>query len=152
MKNKNAMFYARQVIKYCHENNFNITNTVLNHTLYVMQSLNYILERKPLFEDEFLAFKKGPLIYKVFCNFSSFANACINIDTEKIKTELNDTQKKLINLIFNHEPEFLLNNITQKNGAWDTTITQKFGIGQIIQKQLIELDAQEIFKKNKYDN
>lgn len=149
MKNKDALFYANQVIAYAKENNLNVNNTRLNHILYAMQSLNYMLEKKPLFDDDFLAFKKGPLVYSVFCEFSSFANSDIDIDTKKIKIILNNLQKDMIILILNNEPKLLIQTITYDNGAWNKTISRQFGIGQIIPKELIKLDADIIFKKDK---
>ncbi|MBZ7982125.1 DUF4065 domain-containing protein [Campylobacter sp. RM12640] len=137
---KNAMFYARQVIKYCHENNHDITNLQLQKILYFLQAQNLRLYNEPLFEDDFEAFKYGAIIYEVYNNYSRYgAHAIADDITDRL--ELSYKQKSLIENCMNLAAFKLVDINTQVGGAWYKTFRNGVGIGNIIDKKLISLEA-----------
>lgn len=139
---KNAMFYARQVIKYCQENNHKITNLQLQKILYFLQAQSLRFYNEPLFEDDFEAFQHGAIIYEVYNNYNHYGASAIADDiTDKL--ELSDKQKALIEKCMNLAPFKLVDINTQVGGAWYKTFNNGAGIGEIISKKHILLEVKE---------
>ncbi|ULO03772.1 type II toxin-antitoxin system antitoxin SocA domain-containing protein [Campylobacter sp. RM12651] len=143
---KNAMFYAKQVIKYCHENNHKITNLQLQKILYFLQAQNIKFHNEPLFEDDFEAFQYGAIIYEVYNNYSRYAAHAIADDiTDRL--ELSYKQKSLIENCMNLNPFKLVDINTQVGGAWYKTFNNGVGIGEIIPKKHILLEVKELINE-----
>ncbi|MBZ7993750.1 DUF4065 domain-containing protein [Campylobacter sp. RM9333] len=137
---KNAMFYAKQVIKYCHENNHKITNLQLQKILYFLQAQNLRFYNEALFEDDFVAYEYGAIIYVVYNNYSRYGAYAIADDIAD-RLELSYRQKSLIENCMNLNPFKLVDMNTQVGGAWYKTFNNGAGIGEIIDKKLISLEV-----------
>lgn len=139
---KNAMFYARQVIKYCHENDHKITNLQLQKILYFLQAQNLKFHNEPLFEDDFVAYEYGAIIYEVYNNYCRYGAYAIADDiTDRL--ELSYKQKSLIENCMNLVPFKLVDMNTLVGGAWYKTFKNGVGIGEIISKKHILLEVKE---------
>lgn len=143
---KNAMFYAKQVIRYCHENDHEITNLQLQKILYFLQAQNIKFHNEPLFEDDFEAFQYGAIIYEVYNNYNHYGAYAIEDDiTDKL--ELSDKQKALIEKCMSLAPFKLVDMNTLVGGAWYKTFNNGVGIGEIIPKKHILLEVKELINE-----
>lgn len=89
--------FAYYIIQYCNEENISITNLKLNKLLYFM-NIQYMLDNSgiPLFEEEFLAWRHGPVLQSVYNKFCYGIVLPKKEKFNKIISELSDDQLKII--------------------------------------------------------
>ncbi|MBZ7982383.1 SocA family protein [Campylobacter sp. RM12640] len=139
---KNAIYYARQVIGYCNNHGYLISNLQLQKILYFlqMQNFKYNEPNMPLFDDDFVAYPYGPIIHEVYSRYSIFASGPIQ-DYVDDEIWLSDNQIRLIEACLQINPWKLVDMSHKIGGAWDITYKNRDGIGNTIEKDLIYKEA-----------
>lgn len=89
----NVSYYSDQIVKYCNDNRIPITNLKLQKILYFLQKEYFKNNDALLFNETFMAFEYGPVMYSEWKKYSKFgksnltvlSNTKIKVDTETIK-------------------------------------------------------------------
>lgn len=113
-----------------------ITNLKLQKMLYYMQGFHLAYFREPLFEDEIEAWMYGPVVPKVYHEYSCFGNKGIDVEYDDI-IRLTNIEEQLFDEVLNVYGAFSaigLMNMTHNETPWKST---KIGEGNVISKQII---------------
>lgn len=117
----------------------NLTNNLkLQKILYALQSNRLHCSKEPLFEDDFEAWKYGPVLKKVYYKYCIYGNFPIHVPDvpelpEEIVQEVNPIIEELSAL-----STYDLANITHgKGSAWDCVYNKGDGLYETIHKDLI---------------
>lgn len=115
---------AKYIVNLCLKHGRPVSNLRLQKIMYLANVYYIMKQNKPLIEDDFEAWKIGPIIPEVYWEYSIYANAPIipfykedaDIDSEKIKV----VENLIINLSAT-EPWRLAEICYRKDGAWSRT-------------------------------
>ena len=137
---KTAMQIAHYVIEKCTKEEKAISNLQLQKILFYIQKTALQSDKGvPIFNDEFVAWKFGPVIEDVSYTYCVFGAMPIRrIYNEEIEGSI----KVLIDPIINKKRELnpwdMVEETHKKGGAWDTTFKSGLGNGKVIEKKLIK--------------
>lgn len=136
---------ARYMVNFCIDEDEPISNLQLQKILYFCQVESYRKNDEPLFEDDFEAWRYGPVIPSVYRLFSIFGGLKISrkvLDGNHIP----QTAKMLIEEVSRNlrtlYPWELVDKTHSSGSPWAKTYENGRGNGRIIDKKLIAADAQ----------
>lgn len=135
-----ALEVAKYVLFMCQQEDNPISNLHLQKILYYVQK-GYMKQNngKALFEDDFVAWKFGPVIEDVYYEYCAYGANKIIIRGEcnvKIDKETAKCIDPIIKEKMYLDPWVMVNETHKKGGAWETTFRN--GVGRkIIKKELI---------------
>lgn len=140
---------ASELAKYIlNESKKDLSNLELQKTLYFTE-LDYFKKfKKHLIEDDFQAWKFGPVADEVYWKYRNYGANSINRpdDISEISKKLNDEEKKIINKSIqdcNKKTYWALVEESHKDGgAWKKTYEENEK--KIIDKKLIEEEAEKL--------
>ncbi|MDR1284955.1 MAG: DUF4065 domain-containing protein [Campylobacteraceae bacterium] len=138
-----AMDVAKYAISKCQEDNHPITNLQLQKMLYYIQYFFLVKTEEPLFDDDFEAWKFGPVISNVYYEYRIYGALPIDLDGNKIEfNNINIEDKKLLDYVIEKTrvmyPWRLVEQSHAKGKAWDSVFMDGFGAGDIIEKMDIK--------------
>lgn len=84
---ENVYEVAEQIITYSTKKKYPISNLSLQKLLYFLQKEYYKINSNLLFEDEFCAFQYGPVMTKIWKNYSRYGKNIISPIDENINLE-----------------------------------------------------------------
>lgn len=131
-----ALDVARYVINYSNRQNYLIQNLKLQKLLYFIQAAAMLKNKKPLFDDDILAWDCGPVVLSVYDEFKRFANTEIpeiktyfempgGYDTLSTKvfdeTVLSKKDRQLINSVVDYFKDYsntALTKLIQNQKPW----------------------------------
>lgn len=147
--------------EYCRANGLqtvHIYGTRLQKLMYFCQLYSYASENKPLFEDNFKAWPKGPTIaelYNIFMVYQDYdMRPLLSKEFTKYGYKLKESEKKIINYVvdslINVSTESLVDVTQEKSGPWFKYYDRLKINYSIIPKEEIKKYADEIviFYKN----
>ncbi len=139
------MISALDLAKYILKNsNKDLSNLELQKTLYFTE-LDYINKfNKHLIEDDFEAWKYGPVAREVYCEYRNYgANSIDRPEQEDLSSNLNKDELDVINDAItkcNSETYWnLVEKSHKKGGAWEKSFREDKK--EVIKKELIKKEA-----------
>lgn len=134
-----AMQISHYIIEKCSNENKPISNLQLQKILfYVQKTALQSSTARPLFNDDFVAWKFGPVIEEVYYAYCVFGAMPIR---RTYNAEIDSKVKLLIDPIINKKRELdpwdMVAETHKEGGAWYITYNNGIGNGRIIDKQLI---------------
>lgn len=106
-------------MRQCNLENIRMTNLKLQNVLYYVQTKSLIETGKPIFEDDFEAWRSGPIIRDVYREFMRYIAFRIEFDDPVLKNNRVPVDSKTSKLV--HEILVLTRNF----GAWDLAYRAK---------------------------
>lgn len=135
-----AMEIAKYIITKCSKDNNPLSNLQLQKIMYYVQ--REFLQKKyvPLFNDDFYAWKFGPVLEEVYYNYcnrgaSKIQESYKNIGLTKEEKEMVDN---VVNAKRQLNPWDMVEETHKQGGAWDIVYNYGNGLGKVIEKQLIK--------------
>ena len=143
-----ALDVARYILTKCNKDGQPISNLQLQKMLYYIQYEFLTNYRKPLFDDDFEAWKFGPVIPVVYYEYSHMGAFRIGADYDdydKILNNMSQEEKKMLDQIIVDKRDInawrLVDNTHKIGKAWDMVFKDGCGIGDIIDKDQIRENA-----------
>lgn len=130
---------ARYMVNYCIDEGFPISNLQLQKILYFCQLESYRRINKPLFNDDFEAWRYGPVIPSVYRIFSIFSGLEIKRrvkETEDLPLSARSLIEDIAGSLHSLRPWELVKKTHDAGSPWDITF-QRCGMGSVISKDLI---------------
>lgn len=129
---------ARYIIGKCSSENNPISNLQLQKLLYFVQKA-FLKAGKEAFDDDFEAWRFGPVIPEVYYSYSGYGSRPIFSIRSNAEISLEDKQiiDSIVEKNINLPPWELAKSIHRINGAWDKTFNHGAGKNKIIDKELI---------------
>lgn len=121
-----------------------ISNIQLQRILFILQK-GFIKERGvSLFDDDFVAWKYGPVIESIYDKFSGSGGVPIysKVETTHVPISIQRIINPIIEKTATMYPWNLLKYCTEKNGAWYVTYNMSINYGDVIDKELIIYEAE----------
>lgn len=113
---------ANYILSHCCEQNKPISNLKLQKILYFIWIDYCKTNNQYLFDDEFSAWRFGPVVSKVYYEFCSYAGTPININKESSLSEVDKQQIAGFLLNYINKSAFdLVEKTHQQNKPWDIT-------------------------------
>ena len=132
------------MVNFCIDDGEPISNLQLQKILYFCQVQSFKETGKALFDDDFEAWRYGPVIPSIYRLFSLFGGLKITLKP-KIEHELNSRQEELIERVASRlrglYPWELVEKTHSNGSPWDKTYDGGKGAGRIITKDLIKSSA-----------
>lgn len=125
---------ANIIVNYANKENKPITNLHLQKILYFVWIDYFIKNDTHLFEDNFEAWKLGPVVRSVYNKYCIYGSNDIPSIDNTISKEL----FVFINKYLGESASSLVNKSHKKNGAWDTVFKDGIGDKNIIPFDIIE--------------
>ena len=119
-----AVKISYYIIKYCKDKKIDLTNLKLNKLLYFV-NIKYMLENNgnPLFNEEFLAWRHGPVLQSVYERFYFGITLVSVTKLEIIMKQLSDKKIKIINEVLEKKGQIsawdLVLETHVSNGPWE---------------------------------
>jgi uncharacterized phage-associated protein len=143
-----AMDVARYILTKCNKEGQPISNLQLQKMLYYIQ-YEFLRETgEPLFEDDFEAWKFGPVVPTVYYEYSHMGAFRIGADYKdynKILSEMSKNEIDMLNDIIVDKRDMnvwsMVDNTHKKGKAWDSIFKDGEGFGEVISKDLIRENA-----------
>nr|DAO57049.1 MAG TPA: hypothetical protein [Caudoviricetes sp.] len=143
-----ALEVAKYILTKCNKDGQPISNLQLQKMLYYIQYEFLKNYGKPLFDDDFEAWKFGPVIPVVYYEYSHMGAFRIGADYEgydKILIDMAQEETDMLNRIIADKRDInawkLVDNTHKSGKAWDTVFKNGDGIGDVISKELIRENA-----------
>lgn len=143
-----ALDIAKYILTKCSKEESPISNLQLQKMLYYIQYEFLTKKNKPLFDDDFEAWKFGPVVPKVYYTYSYMGAFKIiaNYDNyDSLCKEITSDDKKLLDNVIENKRQkdvwFLVDDTHKKGGAWDKIFNNGIGLGNIISKKEIKENA-----------
>jgi uncharacterized phage-associated protein len=142
-----AMDVAKYTISKCQKDNHPITNLQLQKMLYYIQYYFFINCNGPLFDDDFQAWKFGPVIYDVYKEYKIYGALPLETDDDDKdrKIDIDGREKELLDYVIKNVramyPWRLVEQTHAKGKAWDITFEDGKGFGNTIHKEDIETNG-----------
>lgn len=135
---------AEFVIKTAHDDNREIDNLQLQKFLYYIQGASLALKDEPLFEDEILAWKHGPVVYSIYNKYKEYSDKAI---TEKPSSTnaIKEFDQLLISEVYKKYSMYTAWQLVQKTHEESPWADAKQN--DVISNE----DIKEYFKKNVYN-
>lgn len=134
-----ASLIASYVIDWCQRNNKSITNLRLQKLLYFLQGEYCLIRDDRLLKDDFYAWQLGPVIPKIYEEYSVFSSYDISVVSENEFDNIYISDKVLINMILNAYSNLSTWELVEKShheDPWKYTV-DVFGENSIIPFELI---------------
>lgn len=137
---KTAMQIAHYVIEKCSKEEKAISNLQLQKILfYIQKTALQSNTGMPLFQDEFVAWRFGPVIEEVYYTYCVFGAMPIRrIYNEEIEGSIRILIDPIINKKRELNPWDMVEETHKKGGAWDIIFNSGLGNGKIIPQKLIK--------------
>lgn len=132
----NAMDVAKYIIRHCNSLERPISNLKLQKVMYFAWIDYYAQKKSYLFNEEFCAWKFGPVIPEVYYEYSIFAGNPITRDADT-NMEENTLLDSIIDRYMGESVSSLVNRSHRPNGAWSEVFKEGEGIRQVIPFSLI---------------
>ena len=143
-----AMDVAKYILTKCNKDGQPISNLQLQKMLYYIQYEFLTNYGKPLFDDDFEAWKFGPVIPVVYYEYSHMGAFRIGADYQdydKILSEMSKDEIDMLNDIIVDKRDMnvwsMVDNTHKKGKAWDLIFKDGEGFGDVISKDLIHENA-----------
>lgn len=143
-----AMDVARYILTKSNKDGQPISNLQLQKMLYYIQYEFLTNYGKPLFDDDFEAWKFGPVIPVVYYEYSHMGAFRIGADYkdyDKILSEMSKDEIDMLNDIIVDKRDMnvwsMVDNTHKKGKAWDLIFKDGEGFGDVISKDLIYENA-----------
>nr|DAM94001.1 MAG TPA: hypothetical protein [Caudoviricetes sp.] len=142
-----ALEVAKYVVTKCKKDEYPISNLQLQKILYYIQHDFLKKNNKPLFDDDFEAWKFGPVVPSVYYEYSYLGALKIYEeydDYDKIIQNLGDNILLINSTVCkkrNIDPWTLVSETHAKGKAWDIIFKDGAGFGDVIPKQQIKDNA-----------
>ena len=131
---------ARFMVNLCIDDGHPISNLQLQKILYFCQLESYRRYDRPLFSDDFEAWRYGPVVPAVYRLFSIFGGLDISRKTREAEG-LSDAERGLIQDVARRlrglRPWELVAKTHSPGSPWDLTYRHGAGAGNVIPKELI---------------
>lgn len=111
-----AIDIAKSVVNRCHQVNKPITHLKLQKILYYVQGESF-KRGKQLFEDDFYAWKHGPVIPNVYDQFSRYAS--FDIPTQRTPISIDEESQRIINNVIDKYIEYPAWELVEKTHQED---------------------------------
>jgi len=136
---KTAMQIAHYIVEKCSKENKAISNLQLQKILYYIQKTALQSDTgKPIFNDDFVAWKFGPVIEEVYYAYCVFGAMPIR---RTYNEPIEGSIKTLIDPIISRKRELdpwdMVAETHKEGGAWYITFNSGLGNGKVIDKNLI---------------
>lgn len=142
-KKYTAKDIAHYIVNKCIDDHEPISNLQLQKILYLVQEHYIGTNKTPLFDDNFVAWKYGPVIESVYREFSSNGGEKITQRCSEVELDC-EVEKDILPTIKENRSAYpweLVKKLHQKGHAWDTTFNNGEGYGDVIPLSLIEKDV-----------
>jgi uncharacterized phage-associated protein len=106
---------AKYIVYVAHEFGDEITHLKLQKLLYYVQGAYLALRNEPIFEDEILAWKHGPVVRRVFDNYRSNGRAPIPRPDRKIT--ISEFDNAFISAIYDKYRKFSASQLVERTHA-----------------------------------
>ncbi|ASM34650.1 prophage ps3 protein 01 [Campylobacter sputorum subsp. bubulus] len=143
-----ALDVSKYILTKCNLENNPISNLQLQKTLYYIQYEFLTKMDKPLFEDDFEAWKFGPVIPSVYYEYSHIGAFKIGANYENydsILKNMSSYETELLNSIIEDKRTkdawFLVDDTHKKGNAWDLVFKNGIGFRDTISKKQIKENA-----------
>lgn len=143
-----ALDVAKYVVTKCVNDKYPISNLQLQKILYYLQYEFLKKSDVPLFEDEFEAWKFGPVVPIVYYEYSYLGAFKIYRKYDNFQKTLSGLEKNmrdLINYVIKNKREVdawkLVDQTHNQGKAWDKVFNRGLGFGDIISKEEIKTNA-----------
>lgn len=141
-----ALYVAKYILAKCTDDSHSISNLQLQKILYYVQYEFLTKYDKPLFDDDFEAWKFGPVIPAVYYNYTGGgALKIISKENPNSFDLLEYRQKEAINTVVETQrskyPWDLVSQTHKDGKAWDKVFANGAGLGDIISKEEIKANA-----------
>ncbi len=138
-----ALDVAKYIIDKCTKEQHSISNLQLQKILYYIQHSFLVNKNKELFEDDFAAWKFGPIVPSIYHIYSTAGGMKLEETYEDIDLNSFDTEDlKIINTIVEQKralnPWSLVDETHKEGKAWDSIFQKGMGFKNIIPKHLIK--------------
>lgn len=114
-----AMQIVSEIMRQCNLERIWMTNLKLQNVLYYVQTKSLIETGKPVFEDDFEAWRGGPVVRDVYGEFMRYVGLGIEFDDPVLKKNRVPIDRKTSKLV--HDVLVLTRNF----GAWDLAYRAK---------------------------
>lgn len=136
---------ADYTIRYCLSRNRPISNLKLQKLLYFIWIDFYKRTKKYLFDEEFHAWKFGPVIPEIYYKYCFYGSFPILDTIEEENIIITDSDKEIINKTveeYNNTPIGMMIEKTHKdNKPWAAVYNKKFGDDTISFDSIIRLEC-----------
>lgn len=143
-----ALEVARYILTKSNKDGHPISNLQLQKMLYYIQYEFLTNYEKSLFDDDFEAWKFGPVIPVVYYEYSHMGAFRIGADYkdyDKILSEMRKDEIDMLNDIIVDKRDMnvwsMVDNTHKKGKAWDLIFKDGEGFGEVISKDLIRENA-----------
>lgn len=135
-----TMEIAKYIITKCSRENEPLSNLQLQKIMYYVQRDFLQNTGAPVFNDDFYAWKFGPVLEDVYYNYCNRGASKIQEEYQIINIE-KATQKRIDNVVIEKRklnPWDMVEETHKQGGAWDYVYNYGKGLGEKIDKQLIK--------------
>ncbi|MBE3030128.1 DUF4065 domain-containing protein [Campylobacter sp. RM9344] len=143
-----ALDVSKYILTKCNKDGQPISNLQLQKMLYYIQYEFLTNYGKPLFDDDFEAWKFGPVIPVIYYEYSHMGAFKIGADYEgcdKILSNMTQEEINTLNQIIVDKRDInawrLVDNTHKSGKAWDIVFKNGDGIGDTISKEQIRENA-----------
>ena len=137
---------ANYVVDRCIDDKHPVSNLQLQKIMYLIQAHFLREDEVSLFDDEFHAWRYGPVIPEIYREFS--LNVGNPITRKHVEEELTELNPETVNRIYQmvctcraYYPWALVDISHRSNGAWARTYKNGGGYDAVISKHLIARDS-----------
>lgn len=130
---------SKYIINKCSHDGYPISNLQLQKILYYVQGA-FLRENKFLFNEDFSAWKFGPVVEEVYYDYCGFGAKTINRIYDNVIRFSSDEQRKIDSIVEEKRtlnPWDLVNETHKQGGAWAIIFNGGKGNGKTIPKDLI---------------
>lgn len=144
-----AIDLAKYIVSKCYNEHKPVSNLKLQKMLYFLYGWYYAKFNKNLFEDNFVAWKLGPVVQEVYFEYSKYiANPICenyNIQLDLNKQEIGFIDESIESLKDKSARDLV--NKSHETIPWKTTFDNGAGKGNIISKRKIQSYFSEVINK-----
>ncbi|MDY6396453.1 MAG: DUF4065 domain-containing protein [Treponema sp.] len=140
------LYTASDIAKYitnkCVDDFHPISNLQLQKIMYYIQH-HFLTHGSELFDDDFEAWKFGPVIPYVYSIYCGFGGTPINekLETQSIDSKVRNVVNNFVEKMRDMDPWFLVQQTHKPNCAWALTYANGKGAYNVIDKDLIRTKA-----------
>lgn len=140
-----AMNVAKYIINKCTNDNHPISNLQLQKIMYYIQYEFLVEFDKPLFEDDFQAWKFGPCIPRIYYMYCGAGSLKLEYNYSESNKFFDKKQRDMIDKIVEDKrkkyPWDLVADTHKIGKAWDLAFKDGVGVKSIIKKEDIKYNA-----------
>lgn len=136
-------FLARNNVAMAEDGAENISNLKLQKLLYYAQGVYLAITGKPLFYDNIVAWKHGPVVVDVYHEYKEFGANGITLSDDFVDPHFNEETESILEDVYNEFGQFSawkLREMTHNEDPWKETEQSK-----VIDKQLIKTYFETVY-------